>query len=584
MRARICAQKVSYIISVSIGTGCYRHLRVSGNETLHDLADDILWAFDFEHDHLYSFFMDDKWWSDDNAYHSPHGEEPPYADEIKLSHLRLEKGQKFKFIFDYGDEWRFQCKVLQVLDEETSDTEIVRCKGNAPEQYPNYDEVFADSFDVDFEDPFDADVEVPFNAEDDDEGSLVSQISMSVNPEMQAALKAALDIEIPDEVLEAAFQFRSDKLWKQIDDNDFFAVRLSDGEIGYCSVMGSGGACIALGLYIGDVGMWSIDQIFRGASDDTFAVMLAQNCVQLGLDNQSELPDEIIEIVTAYAKAHGISFRGKNSYPNFLKYQSYLMPAPVKSKADYGYLLEALRAAHDVSGRLRSVSKEELGMDKQFATIPLLTPKDGGFELSQIPFPEIVPYPYPKPLIDEERLEAVRALPKKGTLESHVYILSDPLPAEAKQSIIFPPLLVTAGTPAKLKGTIRSNNCYPDSCSALLELLIETMLDANCCPKKIVTAGERSAAFFSDFCKQCGIAFAVAESTPKADKELEDYLQETPSENADLFSISGLLAMLDQMSAEDLRDMPDELRDPLRELMDSGMMSDSLKRKLKNIL
>ena len=61
-------------------------------------------------------------------------------NQIKLSQLRLSKGQAFKFLFDYGDEWRFQCKVLRVLDEDTPESIIVRAVGEAPEQYPCYDE------------------------------------------------------------------------------------------------------------------------------------------------------------------------------------------------------------------------------------------------------------------------------------------------------------------------------------------------------------------------------------------------------------------------------------------------------------
>ena len=52
MKARIYAKNISYIISVSVGTGCYRHLRISGCETLNDLAEAILRAFDFDNDHL----------------------------------------------------------------------------------------------------------------------------------------------------------------------------------------------------------------------------------------------------------------------------------------------------------------------------------------------------------------------------------------------------------------------------------------------------------------------------------------------------------------------------------------------------
>lgn len=133
-------KSISYIISVSLGTGCYRHIRLSGEESLDCFARCILDSFDFCFDHLYSFFMDDKWWSQAEEYHSSYDEEPPYAENISMSELKLAKGQKFKFLFDYGDEWRFQCRVLQVLQEDTPKPLIVNSKGKAPEQYPDYDD------------------------------------------------------------------------------------------------------------------------------------------------------------------------------------------------------------------------------------------------------------------------------------------------------------------------------------------------------------------------------------------------------------------------------------------------------------
>ena len=78
----------------------------------------------------------------------------------------------------------------------------------------------------------------------------------------------------------------------------------------------------------------------------------------------------------ARAKAHGISFRGKNSYPNFLKFQSYLVPGMVTAEEDFRFLLEAMQAAHAVYEALASADKSELSMDERFETMPLLTPKD----------------------------------------------------------------------------------------------------------------------------------------------------------------------------------------------------------------
>lgn len=45
----------SYVISVSAGTGCYRHIQISKTATLHKLHKAIINAFDFEDDHEYAF-------------------------------------------------------------------------------------------------------------------------------------------------------------------------------------------------------------------------------------------------------------------------------------------------------------------------------------------------------------------------------------------------------------------------------------------------------------------------------------------------------------------------------------------------
>ena len=57
-----------------------------------------------------------------------------------MERVGLEKGQKFKYLFDFGDEWLFQCKVLRVLEEETTGAEVIRSVGDSPQQYPMYDE------------------------------------------------------------------------------------------------------------------------------------------------------------------------------------------------------------------------------------------------------------------------------------------------------------------------------------------------------------------------------------------------------------------------------------------------------------
>ena len=133
----------SYVISVSLGTGCYRHIRIGEQETLDRLHEVILDAFDFDDDHAHAFFMDDRYWSSVRAYYSDYVDDAEkYSSDVTLRQLQLEKGDKFKFLFDFGDEWRFQCKVLRELEERTDIPGTVRTVGEAPVQYTDCEEEY----------------------------------------------------------------------------------------------------------------------------------------------------------------------------------------------------------------------------------------------------------------------------------------------------------------------------------------------------------------------------------------------------------------------------------------------------------
>ena len=133
----------SYVISVSIETGCYRHIQIDSTCTLRDLSSVILRAFNFDDDHAHAFFMDNRAWSDVDGYYAKYVDEDGeyrHTGDYKLADLKvgekpLDVGKKFLYIFDFGDEWCFACKVLKVLDESTEETMIVRTKGEAPSQY-----------------------------------------------------------------------------------------------------------------------------------------------------------------------------------------------------------------------------------------------------------------------------------------------------------------------------------------------------------------------------------------------------------------------------------------------------------------
>lgn len=144
MKRKAIPQGKGYVISVALGpSGLYRHIKVPAAMLLSDFAAAILDAYDFDEDHMSAFFMDNRPWSDVDSYYSGEMDDDfRVMGNTRLADVGLTKGKKFLYIFDFGDEWTFHCRVLREVDDAAEDAEIVRSVGKAPDQYPDYDAMY----------------------------------------------------------------------------------------------------------------------------------------------------------------------------------------------------------------------------------------------------------------------------------------------------------------------------------------------------------------------------------------------------------------------------------------------------------
>ena len=196
----------AYTFHVSLpGTGrTWRKIEMSADQTLEDLHFAIQDAYEWDTDHLYSFFMSGQAWDESSEYCLPEGYtprgEPTYDEDEEeewpdptpeereqslralfgggegmtveemqghvdafwddylaeedelgpgnvqittLEELDLEPSQEFMYLFDYGDDWRFKVRVHAINENADPDVEyprLVESVGEAPEQYPIWDE------------------------------------------------------------------------------------------------------------------------------------------------------------------------------------------------------------------------------------------------------------------------------------------------------------------------------------------------------------------------------------------------------------------------------------------------------------
>lgn len=126
----------SYILKVSLGRGQWRRIQIPADATLHKFHQVIQRGFGLNDDHLYAFFMDNKAWSrNGETYWSPGNDMGPFADKVKLLLLNLMPKQKFLYLFDFGEEWRFTV-TFEKSAEEVAAAKVIAGKGELLEQYP----------------------------------------------------------------------------------------------------------------------------------------------------------------------------------------------------------------------------------------------------------------------------------------------------------------------------------------------------------------------------------------------------------------------------------------------------------------
>ena len=192
---------------------------------------------------------------------------------------------------------------------------------------------------------------------------------------------------LSDAHYELAFALRKAKPWKKLYDSQIFAVRHSDGQTSYCSVMGHNGDHLALALYPGESGLHSLISIYNSDYETVepylqYETLLSQDCLMVSFQNKSEITDKALDELNAYCRAHGLRLRGANAFPLFERFRPHYYPWHIEDEANQLHMLEGLQAAMDVCRRLETQPPEALGLVAgpiSGREIPLLVRKEDGF-------------------------------------------------------------------------------------------------------------------------------------------------------------------------------------------------------------
>lgn len=133
-----------YLFKVSLGN-VWRRIEICSEMTLEDLTDTILAAFDFDKDHLYSYYYKNRF-GYTAEINSPNSYEEPHTIEKLIGEIQIPTGSSMKFLYDFGDNWEFEVLLEKInpLDKKIKSPRIIEEHGEPPLQYPDWEDEWND--------------------------------------------------------------------------------------------------------------------------------------------------------------------------------------------------------------------------------------------------------------------------------------------------------------------------------------------------------------------------------------------------------------------------------------------------------
>lgn len=309
---------------------------------------------------------------------------------------------------------------------------------------------------------------------------------------------------------QAAETFKKAEPWKWLWDADLICVKNPEtGVIGYCSIMGRGGQHYALGVYLGDNGIYRFDKLMRvGNSIPNHEALHLQDCIMCSFEDREFVQKEDMKII----KELGLKFRGRNNWPVFRRYEPGFYPWYITDE-ECRFLTLALQQSLFVAHGIKDGSivvdfKDCLSVLRSNNNIT------NDWISEEIELKILVENYVPVKINNDILIAKVNKLLKNKGQYFEVEVTYMPVPvSEPGERPYFSRLLVVAD---KKSGIIRDFEMYQDEkddAEKVINKLINIFMKDGV-PVNIIVRNEQLPAILGDFCKRIGIKLNVKKELP----------------------------------------------------------------------
>jgi hypothetical protein len=130
----------TFVFRVSV-QDVWRLIAMPAESTLDDLVTMILRSVNFDDEHLYAFTYRDRMGAKVRVVHAFMDGEGACTEDVEIGTLPLEPGQSMELHYDFGDDWRFNVKLVRIDPPSTKAKapRILEEHGKSPKQYANWE-------------------------------------------------------------------------------------------------------------------------------------------------------------------------------------------------------------------------------------------------------------------------------------------------------------------------------------------------------------------------------------------------------------------------------------------------------------
>lgn len=402
-----------------------------------------------------------------------------------------------------------------------------------------------------------------------------------------------------DKLYELAYKYRKTKLWKKISEDQFFAIKLFDGQIGFINIMGAGNEYNAINLTIGDENLLKFVKIIDNNMDysdyDYFVSTLLLENHQLIFGNMGDLNPNEVKAVRKYKKEHGIKITGSFTFPYFRKSEKFSPLKKFDNEKDYSYIEQAISASIDLSKILANTNAGDLDIYSIYDKPSIMVlEKDGesykAKDRVNVDWNKENIYPVAN-IINISTLKKIKKSKKSGQMECQLIVFPEPV----EDSDFVPHYPQTLLAVYKISGQAISTDPvedYTKNPNEIANSFFEMLLNIDLIPEVINVPDQRTFNLLKEICASSNIKISVKDNLIDLDEvknELFDYLDSQlldETYDSDVISDDEVLQMLDMMEymANEGIAPPQELIDLLVDGVTTGILDNNLSKKIMQTL